>query len=748
LTSKFHELPGVEEVPSLEGLELPRARTLGEAIVRQKDFSLVKLLRHSDSKCKFEYLIVDVECDGVPPKNAYGINYRERLALCVPEGEKQLVEVWALRKEFPLLPHQNHVLQGWPASLCLYFEPTASVLRTWTPQKFLRRIQWWLEASARGQLHAADQPVEQLFFSTKYELVLPWNFSELKKDSEQKFHVFGRERTNGGITFFLQTKIDNVRTKKLAAAPVELTLSSISHGTVEVYPSTLGELSDILETRGANFIGTFRDLIQSRVSEDGAAAETDEDFLIILLHVPLCREAGMIPERVVHHAFLVTLGTFKLGVDLGVLFLLGNRYYKVSLLGEQQETKWRAHDIFPMEVLQCNGRESARTQSGLTDPGPKGVIVGAGSLGSTLLNLWGRAGWGEWTVIDNDHIKPHNLSRHTAFGTHIGVTKIDAMEALHSAMTSGASTVVGLFGDACDISEEKVWQALREAELVVDASTTLEYPRIASTQEAVSRHLSVFITPNGNSAVLLAENADRSIRLRTLEAQYYRALISSDWGQGHLESNGTFWSGASCRDISTVLPYSRIVGHAGTLAEQIQQTVLHPRAVIRIWARNPDIGEVIVHDIPVAQEWRLTFDDLMLYIDENLGEKLRSMRLESLPNETGGVLLGYYDFNVKTVVIVDALPAPADSESSTTSFERGVAGLSAAIKNASERTAGLVAYLGEWHSHPRGYSSNPSREDELQLVHLALQMADDGLPAISLIVGEDDIKVVRGVVVE
>ncbi len=40
---------------------------------------------------------VEVECDGVPPKNTYGINYRERFALCVPDNPKQLIEVLALR---------------------------------------------------------------------------------------------------------------------------------------------------------------------------------------------------------------------------------------------------------------------------------------------------------------------------------------------------------------------------------------------------------------------------------------------------------------------------------------------------------------------------------------------------------------------------------------------------------------------------------------------------------------------------
>ena len=41
---------------------------------------------------------------------------------------------------------------------------------------------------------------------------------------------------------------------------------------------------------------------------------------------------------------------------------------------------------------------------------------------------------------------------------------------------------------------------------------------------------------------------------------------------------------------------------------------------------------------------------------------------------------------------------------------RGIDGLADAVKEASRRTAGVVGYLGEWHSHPRGHSAKPSRD--------------------------------------
>jgi hypothetical protein len=175
MAAEYYDIPDSAALPDVSGLTIPRARKLVSAIERHRDFKVVNLFRRENLGS--EIIVVDVEIDAVPPSNPYGILYRERLALIVPADPKRLVEVRALRKDFPILPHQNAVAPGKPASLCLYFEPPISVSRTWTPQEFLRRIQWWMEKTAKGDLHPADQPVEQLFFSTRYELILPWNLA-------------------------------------------------------------------------------------------------------------------------------------------------------------------------------------------------------------------------------------------------------------------------------------------------------------------------------------------------------------------------------------------------------------------------------------------------------------------------------------------------------------------------------------------------------------------------------------------
>lgn len=745
MAEEYHELTNVVTTNDVGELTIPRAIALHDAIQGHRDYSLVKILRHPvDGTPTLECLIVDVECDDVPPKNPIGIKYRERLALCVPEDTTKLVEVLALRMDFPVLMHQNHGVPGEAASLCLYFEPSEVVMRTWTPQAFLRRIQWWLERSARKEIHPADQPVEHLFFASKYELVLPWNLDALKANPDQRFIVIRQhERPDGGFTCLLEPVAKNA-TQEKSAKHIELVLPPIVQGFIERDPETLGQLADLLERRGIDLIGPLRTALQTGIGEAGAAGSRNDQGTVILLQIPIRRTADTEPDRVAHRAFFILGSSLELGVACGALFVLDNQYYQ-DVMNPTPSTAWRDERLLPMEVLPQNDGAAARRQSGITEEGPTSVLIGAGSLGGALLNLWGRSGWGRWTAIDKDHVKPHNLSRHAAYAQHIGETKATVAAELHAAAMLGATEITPIAADACNLGHKDVAQALTDADLVVDASTTLEYPRTTSAVDDMPRHISVFVTPNGDASVLLVEDTKRSHRLRTLEAQYYRALIDHDWGRVHLAGHaGTFWSGASCRDISVVMPYSRIMGHASTLAEQVQSASTSEDALIRIWQRDPTCGAVEVHDVPVMAEQRLELDDLGLYIDDGVLQQLRQLRQQGFPNETGGVLLGYYDFNIKAVVVVKGLPAPPDSKASPTSFERGIEGLAEAVKDATERTAGMVRYIGEWHSHPPGHSASPSRDDLVQLIHLTLGMADDGLPAVQLIVGEKDVHVLQG----
>lgn len=307
MAAEFHELAGFAELTDREQLKLPRARTLVTAVRDAGDFRLVQLLSHAvPGVPPVEVLVVDVECDGVPSRNSAGIQYRERLALCVPEDPGALVEVLALRKSFPILMHQNHGTRDGAASLCLYFEPTRTVMRTWTPQRFLRRIQWWLEQSAKGQLHPADQPVEQLFFASKYELVLPWNLDALRATAGMKMAVArSKTRPDGGETFFLRPIGGGGNKPAGSASLIELTLPPVVQGFVERDPGTLGDLADMLSQRGVQLLPPLIAALSYGVGSAGVPAGTVESFVVIVVHIPLVRESGGAVQQVSRRAFLV-----------------------------------------------------------------------------------------------------------------------------------------------------------------------------------------------------------------------------------------------------------------------------------------------------------------------------------------------------------------------------------------------------------------------------------------------------------
>lgn len=745
----FYSLDSTEEI-SCDSLEIPRAQALCAAVHQHRFFRLLSAHRSTKGEggARPECLVVEVECDGVPGGNAADIRFVERLVLGVDPDNSKLVVVQALRRDFPVLIHQNQTGEDSPPSLCLYFEPTLSVNRTWTPQNFLRRIQWWLEKSARGELHPADQPVEELFFESRFELILPWDLDALRTDAGNNALVLVRKpsRPDKGWTAFLQV-VPPEAPKKPETVLVTLELPGIVQGEVERNPVSLGQLDRILSARGLDLLPVLTHALQEKIGGQGEEKNARQLSTVILLAVPVLRMGDTTPEGVSYHAFFVPTGHLDLGVRCGALFEFEKKYYPNPSIGGAPlaEADWREVEMLPMSVSRENTAEAFRKQSGIVAPGPVGTLVGAGALGSALLNFWIRSGWGAWTVVDKDHVQPHNLTRHTAYGSHIGDSKVVSAALLGAEISRGAVEVKAVFGDAMTLLASPEDGPLTIGQWVIDASSGLEYPRAASHCDSLPRHFSVFITPDGLGGVLLAEDTARHYRLRTLEAQYYRALITQPIGDVHLTGEvSTFWSGTSCRDISTVLPYTRLMQHASTLAEQLQRFEEDETPAIRIWQRDPARGDVVFHEAPVCAERAFDFGELTVYLDGGVEDELRRLRAAALPCETGGVLLGYHDFNVAAIVILMALPAPPDSVGDRRSFQRGTQGLAEAVARAATRTQGVVGYLGEWHSHPDGHSANQSPRDVVQLRYLAQKMTEDGLPAVQLIVGERDIKVHGG----
>ncbi len=550
-----------------DNLKQDAARKTLELCEKNKDFKVIELRHLTKNDGKVSDLII-VECinDQVPSRNLQGIKTRERLALVfIPD---RLPEVRALRKDFPrALLHLYDVPLGEPVSLCLYFEPWSAVEITWTAHKHLRRILWWLSETAKGKLHRDDQPVERVYFDSPYEIVLPPDFEERIKDHSQSLIFKFVEQSTGdckvirGI-FSPKEKAEVNKTPQLEILMLEL--PAVVQRRTESYNKTLGQIHDQLEKRGAPFLDQLNEKIKEKIPV-GGLIKNESNRCLLIFSLPVKRTQDSVPEFSELHALLLLTDLVGLGSKIGILQELDKKYYKISLLGHDALEKfaaWREIEFIPIEIKPGITKKFARIASGVLDSSSdfKGVLAGVGALGSAMAELWAKESWGEWTFIDIDYVKPHNIVRHVAKDFHIGKFKTDVVKEMVEINYYPDYYSANTVNDTItNFANPKVMASITEATLLVDATTTLYSPRKLSQEDKAPRSVSVFLTPSGRSSVLLLEAADRSVRLDALEAQYYNSIINSDWGANHLDGHhGTLWVGAGCRDVSSIVSKSAV----------------------------------------------------------------------------------------------------------------------------------------------------------------------------------------------
>ena len=726
-------------------LKFDKSRHLLVACNRNTAFDVIEL-RDRDG---FDVIVADCSDGTVPTKNTVGIRSRERIALVVGPADCPKVEVRVLRAGFPVTMHQNHVLQGEPASLCLYFEPWDVVERSWTPQRHLERILWWFRETARGRLHRDDQPVEQLYFTPPFQVVLPPTFSQDSVDPSKGITFEAVQDIDGEISVVRAKyveKQENIKREAFRFDVLLLELEPLKSGPVEHYPWTLGELQEQLTARGSDLISPLKEKLKGSVTHLGIDHLDGNRKTLLIFTIPIVRDSGLGQGNVEVRGFLISGDLAQIGVATGALFdgkdkkaYVDNVIVSSNYL---EQSNWKALAIVPLDVRFGITKGNARRASGISEEGAlfSGVLAGVGALGSVLAELWSRCGWGSWTFVDDDIMRAHNVIRHIGKDIHVGLSKVEIVGAMVSHnYYPGIETPNTIHSKVNAANDEKVSGALAEASLLIDATTSLEASRDLAELDSTPRTASVFLTPSGQGSVLLLEDENRSTRTSSLESQYYRAIINSGWGNYHLSGHqGNLWVGAGCRDISAVLSYELIQLHGATLSTQLRKRASKPDAAMVTWHISEDDGSLVATTIPAAKSYTQTIGDWKITWDEGLKERLHNLRSASLPSETGGILLGYCDMKLHHLFLVDAMSAPSDSDADSSGFTRGKEGIQEHLNECARRTANIVGYVGEWHSHPRSASARPSSLDVQLISHLASEMAQDGYPALMLIVGERD----------
>lgn len=722
-----------------------RTRALLKACDVHPHVNVVEL-RRLEEPFIADVIVVDVGNGAVAPGNDAGIERIERIALLYRDGARFPFEARPLRVGFPVTLHQNSTGDDGPPSLCIIEGDWELVEHKFTAQMLLNAILDWLEKTADGTIHAADRALEPLFFSRGEWLMLPPNFDEVLLDSRKELAFLSACVWERGVTYRTKVVERNDNSESPRFRMLVFSIAPVGHPPLSSPPSTLGELESILAANGSSLMPALAGAVQGAFHRNrNAKLEPSDSPLILILQIPRQRD-GVI-ERVDVVGFRMECSLTALGLQIEALGRYGaDEQVEVTrlLFGREHqwpETGWSELRVFQVDVSTSLSRNDALRWSGMGEGQFRGVIAGVGSLGSALISIWSRSAWGRWDYIDPDVLAPHNVVRHIGMQNQVGTPKVAIVHNhVHHILGIGDPNALPLMERASDLGKGKVLNCLLRADLLIDASTTVQVSRNWARAD-LPRGMTTFLTPSGTGSVLLVEDKQRATRGDSLEAQYYRAIIRQEWGAWHLQAPGaSIRSGASCRDVSAVIAYETVLLHASILAKQIRTRALSSQGSIDIWEAGND-GCVRHFSVDVRRAISKRIDTWEVVWDEGLADHLLAAREQAFPLETGGILLGVVDFKLKTIHLVDGRPAPADSNATAIDFKCGSQGVQTDIDEAHSRTMGMVSWVGAWHSHPLGVNAIPSTQDNTLLLHMAQRLGASGYPAVMLIAGENGIDV-------
>lgn len=707
------------------------ARSLAQRLVRGVSFARLVECRRGTAG---ELVVMDVDVE-VPQRPAYDIRLEERIGLWFDAADSSGVdnppEVFALRDDFPGdAPHVNLRAHDYPRSLCLYDVAFAELRLTWTPARLVTLVRDWLRLTARGELHAADQPLEPLLSGGHGWIVLPSVLRE--RDT-----VLGLKRRGeiGGKPVLIAVPAHEVAHEERRFVVASIRTKPRTHGVIRRAPATLKDLHEMLAEGGDD----FRERLSVTVEhwkEQGVGLDVQ---VAIVLLVPMRRADRAEPEVEQPWAFLTTESLGTVGQSLGLWEQ--SEHGLATLIGDVKGDAGASINLLLLNAHWEHTRHDAARFNGRPAVDDRRLLaVGAGALGSQVLMCAARSSFGQWTVVDSDVLLPHNLARHALGEEAVGWPKASGVVVAMSRTSSDSQVHAAINANVLSPSSEaaELEHALEDATAIVDMSASVAVARTLARDCAGSaRRISLFLNPSGTDLALLTEAEDRSVRLDALEMQYYRAVATdptlSDTLLGAVSRERY---GRSCRDVSVQLPHARVALHAAIGAQALESAVNDPDPAIRVWRLDKSLGVRAVI-VAVQPSIEMELGDWRLVTDIGLLARIHALRHQKLPNETGGVLLGAVDIARRIVYVADTIPSPPDSEEWPTLYIRGAAGVAAEVERVQKVTAGQLHYVGEWHSHPRHCAPLPSSDDLKVFAWITEALDPDDLPAVMMIVADE-----------
>lgn len=698
-----------------------------------------------------ELVFFDLATDA-PQRPHVDIRRTEPVAVLFSEtGTMPLI--LALREDFPDTEHQQLVPDGFPSGLCVDDRPWSEARLGWTPAETIERLSLWFHRASRGELHDSFQPLDPFFGRSAYSFVFP------------------RSALREGLSAELAFIAGSSDASTLVAAPLEKLRPGVTGFVTIAYrvpaermrrlrnaPTTLGSLARVLESRGIDIVGDLRERMKLWSGSEAKHAGRLAGALAVIVEFPVVSPRDQLVGGIDTRAFVPSCTLGELGVALGTLFAArkdeGSRsgYAQVLFPGPAQPALLDAIRLADADVHIEFDRERAAELAGLSQPDHRRtLLIGAGAIGSQVAMVLAREGRFIWTIADDDKLLPHNLARHSLDHRHLALPKAAGLAAQIDELFA-ADPVRKSEAIICNILDPAdhgpaLHAAMAATDVILDATASVAAARHLSDHDSTKRRASLFFNPAGDSVVALVEPEDRHLTLRDLEALYYRAILREPALSNHLAPPGDriAYTGA-CRALTNRIPQHRAALLSSLVAGGLAEALSTPEPYAGIWSLGS--GGAVAHTTPaLAPVDRIRVSGWTITIDNGLKAEILAIRAGRLPAETGGILLGVVDALARKIHLVEALPAPEDSVEEGGGFERGIVGVEDAIRSSMRRTMDQVRYVGEWHSHPPKFSTAPSIVDLKQMLWLAGVLEMEDRPALMLIAGDADLRILGGEIV-
>ncbi len=685
---------------------------------------------------------------GAPQAPFYEIDPEESLVILFEEGVGPTVI--PLRRDFPRAPHSYGLPMDVPISapmvMCIDDRPWSDAQGDYTGAEIVRRIASWFRRAGGGQMNDDLQFVEPAFLPSPQTIAMPGVLYKKIMEAEKASIYLALTSSISNPKILVAKEYDAAETPekgkswiRYVTMPIGISIDD-KNGMYRP-PLSLSQLVQGLEGPSPNLLEQVRDhvqrLLQAQVGDD--LSNFYESRLLISIVIDnkaavRCETMCLIPEA--------TIG--EMGVALGLLYPPEGDVKEFLVRfpkGELKEDELKKVSLVPTNLCQAFDRDAAPLWSGRPAPEGRAVALGAGAIGSQVLNHLVREGaFSRLCVVDDDHLQPHNLARHLLRSDRVGHPKATEVSAELASTRPDLETshIEEKFNTAALSPELNA--ELTNADIILDLTASVGASRQLSDRSDRGRAGCAFFNPTGDAVVVMVEDIKRQCDLANLEALYYREIVARAELHEHLRPpNHAVISSGQCRSTTSRIPSSNAAILSGLAARELSASLLTEGPSLSISTLRKD-GSVSAADLKLKDHViSKEIEGWTVRVSSSVVACLRMLRSEASPDETGGVLLGIADHARRRLEIALALPAPADSFGSSSGFERGILQLREEIEAASSAVMHQITYLGEWHSHPDGARAVPSPTDRVQLNALAAEMASEERPAIMLIIAEDDV---------